>query len=103
MGLNFAVDELYATGWSTLDSSGCEFLEGRQYPGVHRVQREFAGQGFSLSIRRVELFDCFRAEWRISNGDAGGAIVAQSETEAAVYALAQLRRQAASTSTQPSA
>lgn len=103
MGLNFAVDELYATGWSTLDSSGCEFLEGRQYPGVERVQREFTGQGFTLSIRRVELFDCFRAEWRTTSGDACGAIVAQCQTEAAVYALAQLRRQAASASAQPSA
>lgn len=92
MGLNFAVDELYASGWSTLDSAGCEFLEGRQYPGVSRIQGEFAREGFTLSIRRVELFDCFRAEWRTSSGDAAGAVVGQSETEAAVYALAQLRR-----------
>lgn len=98
MGLNFAVDELYASGWSTLDSSGCEFLEGRQYPGVGRVQNEFAGQGFTLSIRRVELFDCFRAEWRTQGGHASGAVVAQSESEAAVYALAQMRRQSASAS-----
>lgn len=97
MGLNFALDELYASGWSTLDSAGCEFLEGRQYPGVPRVQREFASAGFVLSLRRVELFDCFRAEWRTESGEAAGAVVGQSETEAAVYALAQMRRRLAAT------
>ena len=92
MGLNFAIDALYATGWSSLESTGCEFDGPRQYPSLQRVQRDFSDQGFELAIRKIELFDCFRAEWRTFNGEPAGAVVGQSEIEAAVYALAQLRR-----------
>jgi hypothetical protein len=99
MGLNFAIDELYATGWAALDTSGCDYhADGRTFPRVERVRREFADAGFDLSIRHVQLFDCYRAEWHAGSGESsggavGGAVVGQAESEAAVYALAQLRRQ----------
>jgi hypothetical protein len=93
MGLEFAIDELYATGWSGLDTSGCEHhTDGRTYPDVARVRREFAESGFEFATRHVQLFDCYRAEWRDHAGDPAGAVVGRTEAEAAVYALAQLRR-----------
>lgn len=93
MGLDFAIDELTATGWSAMDTTGCQHTaEGRVYPGLLRVQREFAAAGFELTIRFVQLFDCYRAEWRDAQGAPAGAVVGGSESEAAVYALAQLRR-----------
>ncbi|TVQ32269.1 MAG: hypothetical protein EA376_06375 [Phycisphaeraceae bacterium] len=96
MGLDFAIDELYATGWSDLDSTGCDHTpDGRVFPRVERVRQEFERAGFSLTIRFVQLFDCHRAEWSDASGAAAGAVVGQSESEAAVYALAQLRRQLA--------
>ena len=94
MGLDYAIDELYATGWSAVDSKGCEHApDGRVYPGVERVKDYFARCGCSLSIRFVDLFDCHRAEWTDDSGAPAGAVVGQTETEAAVYALSQLRRQ----------
>lgn len=96
MGLDFAVEELYGSGWSTLDSTGCTCAsDGRLVPGIERIRGEFAAAGFELTIRRVELFDCFRAEWRLPSGQATGAVVGQTDTEAAVYALSQMRRIAA--------
>lgn len=96
MGLNFAVDELYAAGWSDLDSAGCAHApDGRAYPSARRVKREFAQLGSELTIRYVQLFDCHRAEWKDEGGQASGAVVGASEDEAAVYALAQLLRQTA--------
>lgn len=93
MGLDFAIDELMATGWSAMDTTGCEHTpEGRVFPSVLRVQREFADAGHELSIRYVQLFDCHRAEWSDSRGDPAGAVVGAGEREAAVYALAQFRR-----------
>ena len=97
MGLDFAIDELYATGWTGLDSSGCEFhADGRAFPSIDRVRRSFEEAGYTLTIRHIQLFDCFRAEWRDASND-GGAVVGQTEREAAVYALSQLRRQLAAT------
>ena len=94
MGLDFAIDELYATGWTALDSTDCDYLaDGRCFPRISRVLKEFAEAGFELSLRHVQLFDCYRAEWRGQDGSAGGAVVGKAEAEAAVYALAQLRRQ----------
>lgn len=94
MGLDFAIDELYATGWSALDTAGCEYhSDGRTYPTVERVRRAFAEQGFELTTRHVQLFDCYRAEWRDAAGHPCGAVVGQRESEAAVYALSQWRRQ----------
>jgi hypothetical protein len=98
MGLDFAIDELYATGWSALDTAGCEHhADGRPFPSVQRVKDEFRSAGFDLALRHVQLFDCYRAEWRDGSQDAAGAVVGHSEAEAAVYALSQLRRQLAAT------
>jgi hypothetical protein len=98
MGLDFAIDELYATGWSGLDSASCEFhADGRSFPSVERIKKYFAQAGFTLTTRHIQLFDCYRAEWRDASND-GGAVVGQSEKEAAVYALSQLRRQVAALS-----
>ncbi len=95
MGLDFAVDELYATGWSDLDSAGCSHhTDGRGYPKVERVRQEFAAAGFDLTISRVDKFNCYRAEWTdTAGGGESHSVVSQSEADAAVYALAQLRRQ----------
>lgn len=102
MGLNFALDELHATGWCELDSAGCSFdTDGRAYPTVERVRREFESAGFDFSTERVEAFRCHRAEWRergpaVPGEDAEhGAVVGHSEAEAAVFALAQFRRRVA--------
>jgi hypothetical protein len=97
MGLNYAIEELYASGWSALDSTGCGIApDGRIYPGIERVQRDFTASGFLLTLSRIDLFDCYRAEWRTPAGDAVGAVVGQTQEEAAVYALAQMRRTASS-------
>jgi hypothetical protein len=93
MGLDFAIDELYATHWTPLDTSGCtHHTDGRAYPSIDRIRREFADAGFAISLRHVQLFDCFRAEWRDASGSPAGAVVGRTEAEAAVYALSQLRR-----------
>lgn len=93
MGLDFAIDELYATGWQALDSSGCKHHgDGRAYPSLDRVRSEFSGSGYNLSLRHVQLFDCYRAEWRDGQGVPRGAVVGRTDAEAAVYALSQLRR-----------
>ncbi len=99
MGLDFAIDALYASGWSTLDSSGCEHhADGRLYPSTSRVERYFTDHGFELAIRHVPVFDCYRAEWKDQGGSACGAVVGASATEAAVFAMAHLRRQVAMSS-----
>lgn len=93
MSINFAIDALYAAGWSTLDSTGCITApDGRVYPALDRLGREFAAVGYDLRIRRVEEFDCFRAEWSRPGSKADGAVVGETETEAGVYALAQTLR-----------
>ncbi|MEM7754665.1 MAG: hypothetical protein AAF297_03410 [Planctomycetota bacterium] len=95
MGLDFAIEELFATGWSALDTTGCESEGGRWIPSVDRVKREFADAGLSLSIRHIQLFDCFRAEWADDSSLPAGSVVGQTDREAALYALAQHRRAAA--------
>lgn len=93
MGLEFAVDQLLATGWSPLDTRACERLDdGRAYPTPERARAEFAECGLTLTVRHIQLFDCFRAEWKDAQGNAAGAVVGQTEAEAAVYALSQMRR-----------
>ena len=95
MGLDFAIDELYATGWTALNSSGCErHTNGTWYPSVSRVVDEFKEQNLDLSVRHIQLFDCYRAEWKEA-GQPTGAVVGRSQAEAAVYALSHLRRKLA--------
>lgn len=94
MSLSIVLDELRATGWSGLDSTGCQFdSTGRAYPGVRRVEREFQAAGLDFQITHVGQFNCFRAEWREPGAaDLAGSVVSASEAEAAVHALAQMRR-----------
>ena len=97
MGLDFAIDELYATGWTALDSSGClRHSDGRWFPSSARAAEEFRAAGFVLSVRHIQLFDCYRAEWTNGAGQPVGAVVGRTQAEAAVYALSHLRRRAAS-------
>lgn len=105
MGLDFAIDALYQTDFKPWDAVDCKVhKDGRAYPTVQAVgecfERAGAGLptssmngGYSLTIRHVQLFDCYRAEWRDGNGDVRGAVVGQTAEEAAVYALSLLRRQ----------
>jgi len=91
MGLEFALDELYATGWSDLDSSGCSHhSDGRAFPRVERVKQEFAAAGLDLALERVDAFNCYRAKW--TDSTSPHAVVSHSESEAAVFALARMRR-----------
>ena len=93
MGLDVAIDELYSTRWTGLDTRGCDFhSDGRSFPTQKRVEDEFALLGMSLSMRHIQLFDCYRAEWRDERGTPQGAVVGQTPAEAAVYALSQARK-----------
>lgn len=92
-GMETALDELYASGWATIDSTDCEVAaDGRCCPGLNRIRREFGELGFELTVRYIQLFDCYRAEWKNRSGDPAGAVVGATDLEGAVYALAQLRR-----------
>ena len=93
MGLEFAIDELYSSGWQAIEPKGCEeYIDGRTFPSSPRVCDEFFKAGYKLKVRHIQLFGCYRAEWQDESGAATGAVVGSSESEAAVYALAQLRR-----------
>jgi len=106
MNLEFSVDKLYETGWYPDPASagsaqtGLERLpDGRWYPSLPKIQEIFAKSGYELAIRYVQLFDCYRAVWTDQSGAAAGAVVGSDEREAAVYALAQLRKTATTAAT----
>jgi hypothetical protein len=101
MNVEYAVDRLYEAGWLPEIGVCLERLpDGRQYPSVLAVQREFARAGLELSIKHNMMFSCYRATWA-PIGEAldpsheadekHGTVVGACEREAAVYALAQLR------------
>jgi hypothetical protein len=91
VNLIYAVDRLYETGWLAEEKTECERLkDGRRYPTVAAVRREFERAGLDLSIKQNLIFKCYRAEWSGATAPAG-TVVASCEKEAAVYALAQLR------------
>ena len=93
MGLEFALEELYATGWSDLDSNGCSHhTDGRAFPRPDRVKQEFAAAGVDLIIERIDAFNCYRAHWRDLETGHPRAVVGHSDAEAGVFALAQFRR-----------
>ncbi|MBX3385484.1 MAG: hypothetical protein KF768_02835 [Phycisphaeraceae bacterium] len=93
MSLTIALDELEATGWRTLDTSGCMYDgDGRPYPGPRRVADEFASAGFRFGLERIDRFSCVKATWQAVDGSPSGSVVGQTDQEAAVYALAHLRR-----------
>lgn len=92
MGLEYAIDQLYATGWPAGEALGCSSAtDGRRYPTLDRVVREFADSGFAFSMKRLELFGCHRAEWTDAGGRPVGAVVGHTPEEAAVFALARHR------------
>lgn len=101
MSLTIAVERLYDTGWSFFGEGDLDHLpDGRPFPSVLAIQREFALAGLELTIKRNLMFDCFHGKWapageplepqRVAD-DRHGAVVGACEREAAVYALAQLR------------
>ena len=102
MYLTFAVDRLLETGW-TPDGQHQDLErlpDGRRFPSVLAVQREFARAGLELRIKHNLMFSCYRATWgplgELLDDDRAaderhGTVVAACEREAAVYALAQLR------------
>jgi hypothetical protein len=101
MNLTYAVDRLLETGWTADEQLDLDRLpDGRRFPSVLAVQREFARAGLELAIKQNLMFSCYRATW----GPVGepldddraaderhGTVVGACEREAAVYALAQLR------------
>jgi hypothetical protein len=101
MNLTYAVDRLFEAGWLPTDEMDCERLpDGRRYPSVMAVQQEFARAGLELSIKQNLIFNCYRATWAPAGepldpsraADSGhGTVVGTCQSEAAVYALAQLR------------
>jgi hypothetical protein len=105
MNLSYAVDRLYEAGWSPSDSASTELdleslPDGRRFPSVLAVQREFARAGLELSIKNNMMFRCYRATWapvgealdpNADSDEHHGTVVGACEREAAVYALSQLR------------
>ena len=100
MNLDYAVERLLDTGWCPNAEMDLERLsDGRPYPSVLAVQREFGRAGLELAIKHNLVFGCFRASWapvgekdRSERDDTRhGTVIGACEREAAVYALAQLR------------
>jgi hypothetical protein len=102
VNLTYAVDRLYEIGWLPEAEMELERLpDGRRYPTVLAVQREFARAGLELAIKQNLVFKCYRAAWApagepLGDGDASddshGTVVGACQREAAVYALSQLRQ-----------
>ena len=99
--LTYAVDRLLETGWSPDEQLDLDRLpDGRRFPSVLGVQREFARAGLELRIKQNLMFTCYRATWgpigepldddRAAD-ERHGTVIGACEREAAVYALAQLR------------
>ncbi len=101
MNLTYAVDRLLDAGWLPAEEVDLERLpDGRRYPSILGVQREFARAGLELSIKQNLIFSCYRATWAPigepldpshAADERHGTVVGSCEREAAVYALAQLR------------
>ena len=101
MNLDYALDRLYDIGWlPSMDVELETAPDGRKFPSVSAVHREFARAGLELSIKHNLMFSCYRATWGpvgepLDPGHAEderhGTVVGACEREAAVYALAQLR------------
>ena len=104
MNLDYAVDRLYEAGWLPTPDAPVERLpDGRWFPTLAAIQREFAAAGLQLSIKHNLMFSCYRATWAPLGerldvdhdaDDRHGTVVGSCEREAAVYALAQLRSSA---------
>ncbi len=101
MNLDYAIERLYETGWIPSMDAELELDgEGRQFPSIISIQREFTEGGLELQIKHNLVFKCYRATWGpigetldpSRNADARhGTVIGSCEREAAVFALAQLR------------
>src|SRR5438105_10183635 len=101
MNLSYAVERLYEAGWQAWSEPDTETLpDGRGFPSVLAVQREFARAGLELAIKHNLMFNCCRATWAPvgesldpshAADERHGTVVGACPREAAVYALAQLR------------
>ena len=101
MNLTYAVDRLVEAGWHPQNELDVERLpDGRAFPSVNAVEREFSRAGLELSIKHNLIFNCYRATWAPQGepidpahdaDERHGTVIGACEREAAVYALAQLR------------
>lgn len=99
MSLEYAVERLLDTGWCPGQEDLERLSDGRVYPSIPSVQKEFSDLGLELSIKHNLVFGCFRASWAPTGqnhpigqtDDTHGTVIGACEREAAVYALAQLR------------
>lgn len=101
MYLTYAVERLLDSGWSPDQSAELDHLpDGRPFPSLLGVQREFAQHGLELRIKQNLIFNCYRATWGPSGellddstpaDERHGTVIGACQREAAVYALAQLR------------
>ncbi len=101
MNLDYAIDRLYDTGWMPgMDGELEAGPDGRQFPSVRSIQREFAEADLDLQVKHNLIFKCYRAIWgpRGETLDPShmadsrhGTVIGSCEREAAVFALAQLR------------
>ena len=101
MNLDYAVDRLYESGWHpAFGEQEYETLaDGRRFPAVAQIVREFEREGLRLTIKHNAEFNAYRATWapipsRSEAEDSDGrhgTVIGTSEMEAAVYALAHLR------------
>jgi hypothetical protein len=101
MNLAYAVERLYQSGWSMPGEPDLDRLpDGRSFPSLRAIRREFARAGLELSIKHNLMFNCYHATWGPSgepldpqhaDDDSHGTVIGTCEREAAVYALAQLR------------
>ncbi len=93
MSNEFAVDDLYTTGWLPLDTSGCaRDSQGRWYPTRSRISRECEDLGATIAVDEAQKFGCVTASWNVN--DQSGRCIAGSADEALIHALAQARRAA---------
>lgn len=95
MNLDYAIERLYATGWlPALDTDVETQPNGRLFPSLSAIEREFAAAGLHLKTQQISKFNCYRATWGPTDGndnDRRGTVIGACQREAAVYALAQLR------------
>jgi hypothetical protein len=101
VNLTYAVERLDETDWTPSSDTDLERLpDGRRFPSVLAVQREFARAGLELSIKHNLEFNCYRSTWapvgepldeKHIADERHGTVVGACQREAAVYALAQLR------------
>src|SRR5665213_2951019 len=94
MNLTYAVERLLETGWIPSEAIDVERLpDGRSYPSVLTVQREFSLAGLELSIKHNLMFNCHRATWAAvgealdpshAADERHGTVVGTCQSEAAV-------------------